>query len=185
MRFSVIAFGAAALLLTACGDQSPTGANTPVALAAVGAVEGGRSVTGHIERRLDLFEASEKYSANGIRKSDGSVTGNFEVRDFYDDGSPSDWGKGDVTCFTVEADGKTARMGGMVTSSSIAELVGTFAAWTVVDNGEGTNDPADQGTDLRYGLSEAARDFHCDVGFPPDAFGTFGDTERANVQVRP
>ena len=86
----------------------------------------------------------------------------------------------------MEADGKTARMGGVVESSSYP-IVGTEAVWTVRDNGEGQNEPRDQASDLIFGippqLNFAAR--HCTVGFPPALFNEFGEFVRANVQVRP
>jgi hypothetical protein len=107
--------------------------------------------------------------------------------DFLADGG-KDVAKGRVTCFTVEADGKTARIGGVVESASNPENIGTEAVWTVVDNGEGANAPRDEATDLRFSLFDpefSFAAFHCDVGFSPEDFGTFGETLRANVQVRP
>jgi hypothetical protein len=135
----------------------------------------------------------EKYSFQAHYLGDGSVHGNFNVRDFFTrtapntDGSEKAFAKGRVTCFTVEADGKTARMGGVVEAGNPPQFVGTEAVWTVRDNGEGQNDPRDQATDLIWGIppqfTAAAR--HCTIGFPPGAFNVFREIARGNVQVRP
>jgi hypothetical protein len=144
------------------------------------------SASGHVERDLPTFGVSvEKYSFHANTLGNGDVAGEWEVRDEFADGSGSVREHGDVICYTVEADGRTARMGGVITGSSDG-LEGLYALWTVRDNGEGANDPPDQATDLRWGqLTSAAALFHCATGFPPSAFGTFGDDLRANVQVRP
>jgi hypothetical protein len=113
----------------------------------------------------------------------GSFQGRFEVRDVFTDGSEALKVRGRVTCFTVEPDGRTARMGGVI-EGGIDEPP-LEAVWTVRDNGEGANDPEDQATDLRFFQPPGTAEFHCAVGFPPEAFGTFGNNERANVQVRP
>ena len=178
---SVVVLSLAALL-TSCGGD-PTGSGTPGAEFASGG--SGPSASGHIER---FFEGCcvEKYSFNAHSLADGSVQGRFNVRDLFIDGSEKAFAKGRVTCMTVEPDGKTARIGGTVESADVPEFVGTDAVWIVRDNGEGRKDPPDQGTDLRWGLppGEFAQ-FHCDVGFTPDDFSTFGLSGRGNVQVRP
>jgi hypothetical protein len=143
----------------------------------------GPSASGHIER--DLGGVLEKYSFNAHNLGNSKIGGRFNVRDIFPDGSGKDVAKGSVTCFTVEPDGKTARMGGIVESATNPDFVGTDAVWTVVDNGEGQKDPPDQGTDLRWALPPGYAEFHCTVGFPPEAFGTFGFSGRGNVQVRP
>ena len=171
-------------LFTSCGGD-PTGSASPGAEFASGS--SGPSASGHIERDFEGC-CVEKYSFTAHYLGDGSVQGRFNVRDLFLDGSPKAFGKGRVTCITVEPDGKTARMGGIVESADVPEFVGTHAVWTVVDNGEGRNDPPDQGTDLRWGLPPEAFDFagfHCAVGFTPDDFGTFGLSGRGNVQVQP
>ncbi len=172
-----------AALLTSCGGD-PTSSGTPGAEFANGG--SGPSASGHVERDFEGC-CLEKYSFNAHDLGGGSVHGRFNVRDFFIDGSEKAFAKGRVTCFTVEPDGKTARMGGVVEASDVPENVGTEAVWTVRDNGEGKKDPEDQGTDLRWGIPPEfeAAEFHCTTGFLPEEFGTFGETERANVQVRP
>jgi hypothetical protein len=149
----------------------------------------GQSVSGHVERVLPPSNGNvlEKYSFHAHNLGNGTVQGQFEIMDIFPDGSAAERVKGRVTCFTVEADGTTARLGGIVESSNDPTAIGTEAAWTVADNGEGANAPPDQATDLRYGLdpqfNQAA--IHCEEGFPTEVFGTFGESLRANVQVRP
>jgi hypothetical protein len=172
-----------AALLTSCGGD-PTGSGIPGAEFASGG--SGPSASGHVERDFTVFGVPiEKYSFIAHILGNGAFQGRFEVRDVFADGSESLKARGSVTCFTVEPDGKTARMGGVVEGSNVPELVGTEAFWTVRDNGEGQNDPRDEVTDLRFGQPPGSAEFHCAVGVPPEAFGTFGENERANVQVRP
>jgi hypothetical protein len=173
-----------AALLTSCGTDPTRQSDTQAAEFAGGG--SGPSASGHVE--LDIEGCClEKYSFNAHHLGDGSVHGRFNIRDFFTNGSEKAWAKGRVTCFTVEADGKTARMGGVVESAS-DPVVGTEAVWTVRDNGEGQNDPRDEATDLIYGIPPRfnAAQRHCTPpGFPPGAFNKFGESERGNVQVRP
>jgi hypothetical protein len=174
-----------------CGDQPDltdpgvtSSAPTPTF-----ARRSGSSVSGHAERPFpELGVPIEKFSFHARHLPDGTVQGSWRVMDFFGDGAGKVVASGRITCFTVEADGKTARIGGVVDADRRPEFVGTEAIWTVVDNGEGRKAPRDQATDLRWGLvapgfSFAA--FHCEVGFTPEDFGTFGESVRANVQVRP
>lgn len=174
-----------AALLTSCGTdpmrQSDTGAPE---FAGGGS---GPSAGGHVEHDLEGC-CVEKYSFEAHYLGDGSLHGSFNVRDLFTDGSEKAVAKGRVTCFTVEADGKTARMGGVVEAGNPPEFVGTEAVWTVRDNGEGQADPRDEATDLIWGIPPQfnAAQRHCTPpGFPPGAFNKFGEIARANVQVRP
>lgn len=174
-----------AALLTSCGSDPTSSGGLGAEFASGGS---GPSAGGHVERDLAEFGVPvEKYSFNAHYLGDGSVGGRFVVRDVFADGSETIKLRGRVKCFTVEPDGKTARMGGVIEGGTIPEAEGFEAVWTVRDNGEGRNDPRDQATDLRFAFPPEAgiADFHCAVGFPPEAFGTFGDNLRANVQVRP
>jgi hypothetical protein len=141
-------------------------------------------VSGHIERDLTEFGVVERYSFHAHYLGNGRVEGRWLVVDFYTDGH-KEVAKGHVTCFTVEADGKTARIGGITEAATNPVNVGGDAAWIVVDNGEGANAAPDQATDLRFGQPPGLAPFHCEVGAAPEDFGTFGDNARANVQVRP
>ncbi len=167
---------------SACGsDQTgPTAVdNGGLILAAAGP-----SASGHVEiDDLGSAFSIEKYSFNA-RIVKGAAQGQFQIKDVITAG-----GKitvhGEVTCLVVEPDGKTARMTGVVTSSSIETMVGTNTIWTVRDNGEGKKAPRDEATDLRYGVTQASADAHCATGIDPAAFGTFQESDRGNVQVRP
>jgi hypothetical protein len=173
-----------AALLTSCGTDSTRQSDAGVAEFAAGGA--GPSASGHVEHDLEGC-CLEKYSFNAHLLGDGSVHGRFNVRDFFTDGSEKAFAKGRVTCFTVEEDGKTARMGGVVEAGNPPEAIGTEAIWTVRDNGEGEKEPRDEATDLIWGIptqfTAAAR--HCAVGIRLTFFNIFGEFLRANVQVRP
>jgi hypothetical protein len=144
-------------------------------------------VSGHIERDFtELGVPVEKFSFHAHYLGNGKVEGRWQLLDFFADGT-KEVTRGRVTCFTVEGDGRTARIGGITEAATNPVNIGFDAIWTVVDNGEGANAHPDQSTDLRYGvtlpLGVAAT--HCEEGFPPEIFGTFGESVRANVQVRP
>jgi hypothetical protein len=173
-----------AALLTGCGTDPTRHSDTGAPEFAGGS--SGQSASGHVEHDLEGC-CVEKYSFEAHYLGDGSLQGSFNVRDLFTDGSEKAVAKGRVTCFTVEADGKTARMGGVVEAGNPPEFVGTEAIWTVRDNGEGENDPRDQATDLIWGIPPQfnAAQRHCTTGFPPGAFNKFGEIERGNVQVRP
>jgi hypothetical protein len=144
------------------------------------------SVSGHIERDFtELGVPVEKFSFHARYLGNGQVEGDFQLLDFFL-GGYKEVVRGRVTCFTVESDGKTARIGGITEAATNQVNIGFDAVWTVVDNGEGANSPPDQSTDLRYGvtLPPGSAAAHCEVGFPPEAFGTFGTSVRGNVQVR-
>jgi hypothetical protein len=187
MRRSFLPTLAGALAL-GCGDQSGPTEAAVNSSAPLFARASRASVSGHIERDFtDLGVPVEKFSFHAHYLGNGSVEGRWQLEDFFADGH-KEVARGRVTCFTVEADGRTARMGGMVEASTNPINVGGEAVLTVVDNGEGANAPPDQATDLRYGptdLPPGTAAVHCEVGFPPEVFGTFGDNLRANVQVRP
>ena len=169
-----------AALLTGCGTD-PTRQNDT---GAPGFAEGGSgpSASGHVEHFIEGC-CTEKYSFEAHYLGDGSVHGTFNVRDFFIDGSEKAFAKGRVTCFTVEADGKTARMGGVVEAGNPPQFVGREAIWTVRDNGEGESD-RDHASDLIWGFRPQfnVAQTHCTTGF---AFSIFREIARGNVQVRP
>ncbi len=171
--------------LFACNAESgPTAADTGGLVVAAS----GPSASGHVD--IDEIPPAfgtlnhEQYSFNARVQKNGDVHGRFEIRDDFAGGDKFHT-RGDVLCLVVEPDGKTARMSGIVTASDFDGFEGTYAVWTVVDNGEGKNSPPDQATDIRFGLGEATATTHCETGIDPAAFGTFQDNNRGNVQVRP
>lgn len=175
-------------LSLACSDRSDLTQPGVASSAPAFARASHSSVSGHIERDFsDLGVPLEKFSFHAHYLGNGEVEGRWHVVDFFADGT-KEVTRGRVTCFTVEADGKTARIGGITEAATNPVNVDFDAVWTVVDNGEGKNAPPDQATDLRFGpvnLFPGAAGVHCEEGFPPELFGTFGDNLRANVQVRP
>jgi len=165
-----------ALVLAGCQDASSPEAGSP--LFARGGVSG-PAASGHVER---VFPGvTEVYSFTAQVVGNGAVKGRFQVRDVYDDGVTVLREMGEIHCLVVEADGRTARIGGLVTQGS-ESFAGTFTAQTVRDNGEGAGSPPDEATDLRYGVSQAASAFHCASGLN---LGTFGVSTQGNIQVRP
>jgi hypothetical protein len=173
-----------AALLTSCRTDATRESETEAPDLAGGG--SGPSASGHVEHFIEGC-CVEKYSFDAHYLGDGSVHGTFNVRDFFIDGSEKAFAKGRVTCFTVDADGKTARLGGVVEAGNPPEFVGTEARWIVRDNGEGQNEPRDEATDLVWGFpprfNAAAR--NCAGLVPFSSFGVFGPIERGNVQVRP
>jgi hypothetical protein len=180
-RFLLIPVGAlAGALALGCDDQPDV-----VAPAAEFARVSGQSVSGHIERDFtELGVPVEKFSFHAHYLGNGVVEGRWQLRDVFADGS-REVASGSVTCFTVEDDGRTARIGGITERATNPANVGGDAFWTVVDNGEGANAPPDQATDLRFGQAPGGTAAHCEFGIPLEDFGTFGENVRANVQVRP
>ena len=67
-----------------------------------------------------------------MKKADGTVNGQFNLTN---EGSKNFSGHGEVVCLTVS--GNSAFVGTRVTSSSLAEYVGTEGGFWVQDNGEG------------------------------------------------
>lgn len=177
VRFAALA---GIVALAAC-SESPVDTTQQPSFSAHGAQQ---SVTGHVERYFAAIDLTEKFSFSAIRTPKATVNGRFEVHDYYADGT-MDRITGDVQCFVILPDGKTARVAGVITSSTNAQVpAGLDAIWTVRDNGEGSQDLDDAATDLSWGHPSGTAQRHCDVGVRfytgPHAFSL-----RGNVQVRP
>lgn len=118
------------------------------------------------------------FSFTATRRYDMSVQGRFQVNDHAGGRI-----RGSVTCITVEGDGKTARIGGVVTNSNVGLApVGAETALIVVDNSEGPQSPLDQITLIGFGGAGVAA-FHCATGFDPSQLGDLNDITRGNIQV--
>ncbi len=79
--------------------------------------------------------------------------------------------RGIVTCITVEPDGVTARMGGVIAhsvSNIPGDVTGQQAVWTVVAGEDGS---ARSTFVFVSGDFETLAQFHCDVGIRPEALG--------------
>ena len=141
------------------------------------------SVSGHVE--LDSVDGrSQKYSFTAVMHKDGSIKGEFQLFDTYND-STRLVAHGDVECFTIQDDGKTAWLGGVIERGMLdtVNLVGAEAYWTVVDQGQGANAEKDEATEIVYSLNGALAQDHCS-----DGTGTFvynGPIVRSNVKVKP
>jgi hypothetical protein len=165
----VLFLGVVALGCTATQDRGVTGPNArlvPVdagfdrVSAAASGVQ--QQVTGHANIVLPFFQnAEEKYSNSAIRHADGTVSGEFELKSAQDDGLRI---HGDIVCFTIVGNNR-ARLGGRIDQSTVAGLQDAYAVWTVVDNGEGQNDPPDQTSDFIGPVDAATAAFYCASGF--------------------
>ncbi len=105
-----------------------------------------------------------------VESEDGEVEGEISGRG---EGPGGIFGesRGIVTCITVEPDGVTARMGGLITQSESnisPDLTGQQAVWTVVAGEDGS---AQSTFVFISGDFETLAQFHCDVGIPPGALG--------------
>jgi hypothetical protein len=172
----------AVIALAACSDTSVEPAGVTPSFSRNGIQQ---SVTGHVERDLGFAGVPiEKYSFSAVRTPSGAVNGRFEVHDNYADGTV-DKITGVVTCFTIDADGKTARVGGVIESSTNPFVQpGREAIWLVRDNGEG-NDVDDVGSDLSWGYLAGAANAFCANNFQGFFVAPPSLSLRGNVQVRP
>jgi hypothetical protein len=143
-----------------------------------------QAATGHYEfvgvNTLNDF----KYSVSAHRHMDGSVSGEVEERTTFSlTGDLVRDMHGTVTCFTIV--GNTAFIAGIVDrvvsyAPGQENLVpGAGFRLVVVDNGNGANDPPDQGSNARFGLPATSQAF-CDH---PSAFN-LEDIQHGNVVVR-
>ena len=152
MHFSRwLSTSALALILAACSSQSePTVPRPTKASLAANGVEVSASGGGII----DLSAAAvgdAHFTFTAIRKSDGTVLGNFHERRERD-GLVIDFA-GTVTCLTVEPTLRRARIGGVITENNSTDpafltqnhQVGDDVWFRVVDGGEGA-DAADGST---------------------------------------
>jgi len=139
-------------------------------------------VTGHVDfTRTNVTTGAithYRYSVSAIMR-DGTVSGEFEEHIDLPSGIMQD-SHAMVTCVTIEADGRTARVGGVVDRATPALPEGTEGWLTVQDNGEGANDPPDRASAANAGMAGSA-EFHCLTGFNR----TLTPIEHGNIQVRP
>jgi hypothetical protein len=144
-----------------------------------------QSVTGNVD--LFVFGCVETYAFSAVRHWDGRVTGEWQVKDICVP-PPFEAGTfrthGDVTCFTILPDGKTARLGGVVEKSTWPGVEeGQDAAWTVRDNSQGSKEPPDDASGLFFGFPPGAAQAHCNADVFP--FIVPLPNERNNIHVRP
>jgi hypothetical protein len=171
-------------LFTSCSkDESASSGLTLSEDEAVNARAGNSVVSGHVE--LDTTEGggTQSYSFTAVRHKNGSVRGEFQLFDTLND-STRVVIHGDVECFTIGEDGKTAWLGGVVERGTLdsTNFAGAEAYWTVLDNGQGENADPDEATEIFYGFEGILAQDHCDGGM-----GTFVGTPiiAGNVKVKP
>jgi hypothetical protein len=145
---------------------------------ALGDPEATESVTGHVAFVNSNTGNHVAYSLNPIKHQDGAVTGEFEEQVHSATGEFVRRTHGTWICLTVT--GNVARAGGVVTEGSgNAPPPGTEVFVTVVDNGQGANDPPDLASPGGSGPGTAI--VHCATGLRRPLFPVV----LGNVQVRP
>jgi hypothetical protein len=184
---------AATLVLLACDRnpsapgaelRTPTFSSADLEAANVD-VDARQSVTGHYEFVGVNTGNDFKYSFSAVRHLDGSVSGEVEERTTLDaTGELQRTMHGTVTCFTI--------IGNMAFVAGIVDRVLTFVPgqenlvpgagfrFVVVDNGNGSEDPADLGSNARFGVPSSSAAF-CENGV---AFN-LTPVEHGNVVVWP
>jgi hypothetical protein len=135
------------------------------------------SITGHAEFVLTPPGIRFSYSVNAVRHKDGTVSGEFE--NHVDNVTTGEFilrAHVAIVCFTIN--GNVARIGGIIERQvggpPLPEDRNGYI--TVVDNGEGTDDPADLASVPAFGSAAA----HCDTGLPVSLL----PIEHGNIQVR-
>ena len=126
---------------------------------------------------------TEQYSFSAVQLPNGEVGGQFQIVGFRN-GRKAYSVHGETTCLVVAPDGRTARMGGVITVSRDRVVrPGWQAAWSVQDNGEGADAP-DMGSNLWFGIrpDSPLAQLNCTSGLsnlPPRP------VDEGNIQVRP
>jgi hypothetical protein len=147
---SVFALASAVLLI-------PTTAAAPA---------GNQSASGH--GNVTLNGSLRTFSFNAVRHQDGTVTGEAEINNRDQDIRTHIV----IDCLTIIANNAT--MSGVVTETNTPALLGAGVRFSVTDNGEGKNDPADKISLTFVGGPT------CSVPF----IGTI-PIEGGNIQVKP
>jgi hypothetical protein len=156
------------------GSTTRSSATAPAA-SAVSQVDGRSSATGNGHIMISDRAVLERFSFSATKLPNGNIAGQWQVFKENDERLVV---HGSTVCLGI--DGKSARIGGEVTQTSdpVVDPVGTPVIWTVVDNGEGANDPPDQTSEL-IKVNSAQRAFHCATGFILPLFSE----QHGNVQV--
>lgn len=138
-----------------------------------------QSATGHYEV-IGSQNNLNKISLSVLVHLNGSVDGELQYEQFTPENDKSILAHGDVICATI--DGNTARVGVSGRSTTDAGTQDVFGYLTVIDNGEGANDPPDQASNIFGTLNQQRVLDHCS-GTVPATFRIF-TIERGNIQVR-
>lgn len=138
-----------------------------------------QSATGHYEVVGGLGNLN-KVSFSVLIHLDGSIDGELQYEQFTPEGDKSILAHGEVICAKI--DGNTARIGVSGRSTTATGTQDVFGYLTVIDNGEGANDPPDQASSVFGTLNEQRVLNHCS-GVVPATFRIF-NIDRGNIQVR-
>ena len=163
-----------ALLLTACytpgEDATPTAPARPSV--APGPVVQSVTGSGHFTNAAGFWR---RLTIAAHRYADGTVDGEWQIV------SGATILHGNVTCLWI--DGTEARVGGITEASKFSPNVeeGWEFATRVVDNGQGSTDPADQTSRQFFTPTAGAADTFCATGATP--FPGLNDMVAGNFEI--
>jgi len=171
--------------LVACGTQDREDSSSLRSIFTAAGTDGAeQSATGHVEF-IGRQGGDNRYSFAAIKRVDPVtgetvILGETQYQSLRPDGTFID-AHGSVIC--LEIVGNVARFGAEAKHvSGVPEGTPEFGYFTVMDNGEGADDPPDLASNL-FAASEATVRQHCATGHvpPPLLFPNL----RGNIQVRP
>ena len=141
----------------------------------------GPAATGDAHILIFNGTTPERFEFSAVVTGAGLVAGEFQLFTEQAGGISI---QGPVTCLGIS--GNLARIGGVITESSLPAFVGRPVLWEVVDNGEGVNAPPDQTSDFAAVQSPDVVATFCATGsgslpFPLQLM----DVLRGNIQVFP
>jgi hypothetical protein len=150
----------------------------PVAALATGVEE---SVTGHVDF-VNRLGHRVTYSLSAIKHADAAVTGEIEYGvEVAATGELLLKAHATITCFTIVA-GNVALIGAVIDRRDPPAPPGiTDGFITVVDNGQGEDDPPDLAS-AAFGGVAGSSELHCAGGGPAQPLFP---VDRGNIQVRP
>ncbi len=139
-----------ALLTVGCDAASdPTGAAPGDARFSQGVTGNFPSAEGHaligFQRGGQTVSQSYSFTAQFVGRNNGRLLGQWVLQQTASDGGAQVQGR--VTCFISLPN--TAKLRGVIErSDNPAFPIGAAVTWTVVDNGEGANDPRDEASPM-------------------------------------
>ncbi len=141
----------------------------------------GPAATGDAHILIFNGTTPERFEFSAVVAGTGSVAGEFQLFTAQAGGISV---HGSVTCLGIS--GNLARIGGVITESSLPAFVGRPVLWEVVDNGEGVNAPPDQTSDFAAVQSADVVATFCATGSGSLPFPLpLMDVLQGNIQVFP
>ena len=184
MRQATIVLGLfCSAVLVSCSD-APTVPNLsglrPSAEASFSRSNRGReaSVTGRgVYVLTNIAGVRQALENAAILHADGSVTGEFFLRNDFDGGQMA-WGR--IVCLGVA--GNRANLAGVIVRSNTPVApAGNYLLWSIVDNGEGKHSAPDRVSNVFEFRDKSVAMDHCN--FPIDV-GTMYPVVQGNYEVR-